>query len=122
MKSTLQKTYDSLAKKHMRLHIKNKGLPLAAFSKRALNSMENARRRYQQNPTNVTRKNFMAKMQLFDAALKRNIHIVNIWRMMATPFPETVSAYQTVRNTHKKENYNRFIETTKLKTPPRLFR
>ena len=120
MKNTLQKTYDSLAKKHMRLYIKNRGLPLAAFSKRALNSMENARRRYQQNPTNVTRTNFMAKMQLFDAALKRNIHIVNIWRIMKYPFPETVNAYQTVRNTHKKENYNRFVKTTKIKTP-RLF-
>ena len=62
----------------------------------------------------------MAKMQLFDAALKRNIHIVNIWRIMKYPFPETVNAYQTVRNTHKKENYNRFVKTTKIKTP-RLF-
>jgi len=121
MKATLQKTYDSLAKKHMRLHIKNRGLPLAAFTKRALNSMENARRRYQQNPTNVTRTNFMAKMQLFDAALKRNIHIVNIWRIMSAPFPETVSAYETVRNTHKKNNYNKFIKASKLKKPG-LFR
>jgi len=39
---------------------------------------------------------------------------------MKYPFPETVNAYQTVRNTHKKENYNRFVKTTKIKTP-RLF-
>lgn len=107
----MNRNYRKLTSDALKLLIKN-GV-LSRPTQMARKEMENSRIRHIHVGTNVSRTNYMNKMQLFHEAMKRDRKLMRIMENLKTPTHATVNAYTTARNTHKKNNYNKFIKSTK---------
>ena len=103
------------------IKLQNKNGTFSIPTKNALNRMERARLEFVYQGTNVSRTAYMKALENAHYEIKRNRKLISIMNKIRRPTHATVNAYQKVRNTHKKENYNRFVKTTKIKTPG-LFR
>ena len=77
--------------------------------------MENARLEFVYQGTNVARTAYVKALENAHYEIKRNRRLISIMNKILKPTHATVNAYQKVRNTHKKENYNNFIKLTKTK-------
>lgn len=113
----MENLYTKIQAQKANLILKNGSL--SAPTKRALRLLDNARRNYRNRGTPVSRTSYYKALENAHYEMKRNRKLIRMLNSQKTPLHSAINAYNKVRSTHKKENYNKFAELIKVK--PGLF-
>lgn len=80
-----------------------------------MNRLTTAQLNFVLKGNNVARTSYMKALANANNAIKTNKKLISIMNKIRRPTHAAVNAYERARNTHKKNNYNKFIKLTKVR-------